>query len=102
MIGDLEGYVERSSTILVFCSRGYFNSKNCMRELHAAVTMCKPIIALVDPDESRGGLSLEQLKASLIEADDLYAKWSGQLYQTQAIIMRPFNSCLALPFHKPP
>ena len=73
-----------------------------MRELTAAVTMCKPIIALVDPDESRGGLSLEQLKASLIEADDLYAKWFAQLYQTQATLIKLLNYCHAMPSNKLP
>ena len=36
-IGDLEGYINRSSTVLIFCSQGYFTSKNCMRELLRAV-----------------------------------------------------------------
>ena len=35
-IGYLEGYIERSQNILVYCSRGYFDSKNCMRELAAS------------------------------------------------------------------
>ena len=32
-IGDLEGYITRSSTVLVYCSKYYFQSKNCLREL---------------------------------------------------------------------
>ena len=27
-ISDLQGYIERSRTILVYCSQGYFASKN--------------------------------------------------------------------------
>ena len=74
-IGDLEGYIDRTSTILIYCSRGYFESKNCMRELVATTMKRKPTIALVDPDASRGGLSLDEVRAQLIEAEASYAKW---------------------------
>jgi hypothetical protein len=60
-IGDLEGYIDRSSTCLVCCSRGYFASKNCIRELVCATSKDKPIATLVDPDLSRGGMSFEQV-----------------------------------------
>ena len=74
-IGDLEAYVERTITVLVYCSRGYFTSKNCMRELASSVAKKKPIIALIDLDESRGGLSLEAVHDQLIAADGLALKW---------------------------
>ena len=74
-IGDLEGYIERTTTILVYCSRGYFTSKNCMRELVSSMIKEKPIIALIDPDASHGGLSLDECHAQLLEADAMYAKW---------------------------
>jgi len=74
-IGDLEAYVERTVTVLVYCSRGYFTSKNCMRELASSVAKKKPIIALIDLDESRGGLSLEAVHNQLVEADGLALKW---------------------------
>ena len=82
-IGDLEGYIERTSTILVYCSRGYFTSKNCMRELVATYTMEKPIIALTEPDTSRGGLSLAEVHTQLSEADAMYVKWG---FWTEACI----------------
>ena len=74
-IGDLEGYIERTSTVLCYCSKGYFISKNCMRELVSSTIKQKPIIALIDPDASRGGLSLVEVQARLTEADALYEKW---------------------------
>jgi len=74
-IGELEGYVNRTSIILVYCSKGYFTSKNCMRELVASTTLQKPIIALTDPDASRGGMSLAEVHSQLIEADALAIKW---------------------------
>jgi len=97
-IGDLEGYIDRTSTILIYCSKGYFQSKNCMRELVSTTTKRKPIIALIDPDASRGGLSVEEVRAQLLEAQASYAKWGfdanttpngetlhGHLFQAMAI-----------------
>ena len=46
-----------------------------MRELVASTTLQKPIIALTDPDASRGGMSLEEVHTQLIEADALAIKW---------------------------
>jgi hypothetical protein len=74
-IGDLEGYIDRSSTILIYCSSGYFQSKNCMRELVATTHLQKPTIALIDPDASRGGLSVEEVLERLLEAGTSYTKW---------------------------
>ena len=74
-IGDLEGYIDRTATVLVYCSRGYFTSKNCMRELVAATKTQTPIIALVDPDSSRGGLSVDEVQTQLEEANGYYGKW---------------------------
>jgi len=74
-IGDLEGYIRRTSTVLVYCSKGYFTSKNCMRELVASTVMEKPIIALMDPDASRGGMSAAELRMELFHADETCKKW---------------------------
>ena len=74
-IGDLEGYIDRTVTVLVYCSDGYFRSKNCMRELVASTMKAKPIIALIDPDASRGGLSLEQVRERLVSAESRYGAW---------------------------
>jgi len=75
-IGDLEGYIDRTSTILIYCSRGYFTSKNCMRELVSSTVKQKPIIALVDLEASRGGLTLEEVQSQLVDADAFYDKWA--------------------------
>jgi membrane protease YdiL (CAAX protease family) len=73
-IGDLEGYVDRSSAILVFCSPGYFSSRNCMREIRCAVTKAKPLIALLE-DPSRGGWDVNGVRGQLVAADASYDKW---------------------------
>lgn len=74
-IGDLEGYIDRTLAILVYCSSGYFKSKNCMRELVSSTVKLKPIISLVDTDGSRGGLTLEEVHKELIDGELSYAKW---------------------------
>ena len=74
-IANLPGYIERTQTVLIFCSKGYFESKNCVIELRAAVTQHKPIIALVDPDASRGGLTRQQVHEQLRAAEGSYARW---------------------------
>jgi hypothetical protein len=76
-IGDLEGYIDRTSTILIYCSKGYFQSKNCVRELVATVNYQKPIIGLIDPEASHGGLSVDEVHAQLLQADLVaISKWS--------------------------
>jgi len=74
-IGDLEGYITSTLTMLVYCSSGYFESKNCMRELVAAAIQQKPIVTLVDTDISRGGISASEVRRQLIEAEDSFGKW---------------------------
>lgn len=82
-ISDLEGYIARSHHVLVFCSEGYFGSKNCMRELAHSVALNKPMTALVDFDPSRGGLGIKQIAGRLAGCahvrDDEH---SQQLYLT--------------------
>eukprot|EP00966_Prymnesium_polylepis_P271978 6283893-Prymnesium_polylepis.1 len=60
VISALERYVERVGRVAVLCTDGYFVSANCMRELVCAVRLGKPMIALVDPDTTKGGLSTAQ------------------------------------------
>ena len=57
-IGDLEGYIRSSRMVLVFCTSGYFSSKNCMRELRMAVKLRKAIIPLVETDPLKGGVTI--------------------------------------------
>ena len=74
-IGNLEGYIECSSTVLIYCSAGYFESKNCLRELLAATKRGKPLIALIDSDQSHGGLSVEEVRRKLDQVHLRYAGW---------------------------
>ena len=41
-IGNLEGYVQATGVMLFFLSKHYFYSKNCLREIQAALAQEKP------------------------------------------------------------
>ena len=67
--------VDLSRVMLVFYSRGYFDSVNCMRELLRAFVMQKPLALLVESDASRGGLHLAELRVLLSSAYERCAGW---------------------------
>ena len=58
---DLEKYVEASSLILIFLTKGYFRSANCLREVKAAIDQKKPVILVLESDERHGAQSLSDL-----------------------------------------
>ena len=60
-IGNLERYIDDSRAVLVFCSKGYAQSKNCMVELRAAVVRAKPLIALLETEDKHGGVTRDQM-----------------------------------------
>ena len=74
-ISDLEGYIERTETVLIFCSKGYFQSKNCMREIRACTARRKAMIAVLDPESTTGAMTLDEVKRELLEADAMYGRW---------------------------
>jgi hypothetical protein len=60
----------------VWCTQGYFQSRNCMRELVSTTKMEKRIIALMEPDMQRGGLSVADVQEQLSSAEaSHYATW---------------------------
>ena len=67
--------VDTSCVILVFCTDGYFTSSNCMRELLRAVAVNKPILTVLEPDESKGRLTRSDIYTQLKRADGLYDRW---------------------------
>ena len=58
VIGDLEMYVEQSGCILIFISRGYFYSTNCVREAKAVTEKKKPLVLLREDNLSKGSIPL--------------------------------------------
>ena len=74
-ISQLEGYVDRSQVILIFCSRGYFESKNCCRELTSAVMKGKRLIALLESEVKHGGMGVAEVRAELQAMEARYDTW---------------------------
>ena len=58
--GKGKEFVDKSAHLLAFLTDGYFQSKNCMRELTRAIFNGTPVIVLLEPDHRRGGLAQEQ------------------------------------------
>ena len=87
-IGDLENYVRSTSCMLLFLSKGYFRSRNCLREIqstvrtvvptvhspctrgaltaylrcthHLQVVESKPFVLVHETDQGKGGLPLDE------------------------------------------
>ena len=59
-------YIIKSKTVLVFCTAKYFESRACARELILSVLKGKPIIAVIEPDAFRGGLTHDAIKDLLV------------------------------------
>lgn len=74
-ISGLDLYIARAMHILIFCSAGYFQSKNCMTELRASVATGKSIITLMEPEHIHGGLTKDAVREQLNEADGSYSRW---------------------------
>jgi len=60
-IAKLELYVEQSAVFLLFLSRAYFTSTNCLREIEAAASLKMPILVVFEPDAEQGGGMLVDL-----------------------------------------
>ena len=86
-IGDLEHYIAASDTVLVFCSQGYFQSTNCMRELNEAVHKQKPIIPMMEPDRNKGGMTVAEVWDQLVTKDlNLSSKLIARDVRTREIV----------------
>ena len=60
-------YVAKSKSVLIFCTFKYFQSRACARELILSVLYGKPLIAVIEPDASRGGLTHAAVVHLLLE-----------------------------------
>ena len=57
-IGALEEYVDQSAVIMIFVSKGYFKSANCLREARCTVAKRKPITLVHDPVKAGAKLAV--------------------------------------------
>ena len=75
-IGKLEEYVEATGVIMIFVSKGYFKSGNCLREARCTLDKKKPIALMHDP--VRGGAPLEAIKADECPEEMLGPVFAGR------------------------
>ena len=66
-IDALEEYIEKSQVIQFFCSKGYFSSRNCLREVRETLKKAKPVTLMFDPE--KGGAPLEVIRDEECPAD---------------------------------
>jgi len=63
-IGELDKYVNASQCVLIFLSKGYFYSTNCVKELDACFQLRKPLVLVHEADAGKGGAPLEVLRGN--------------------------------------
>ena len=78
-IGALEEYVEQTQVIMIFVSKGYFKSGNCLREARCTVAKKKPTALVYDP--VRGGAAL-----AFIRDEECPAELRGPIFDTRRVI----------------
>lgn len=61
--------VDTAGCVLIFCTKSHFEKKNSMKELYRAVVQRRPILAMLEPDETQdGGLDKEAITLLLSDA----------------------------------
>jgi hypothetical protein len=70
--------------VLIFLSRGYFLSRNCMREVREAVRLNKPIVLVHETNYGKGGAPLHGLKEECPE--DVREAVFGQIDALREVI----------------
>ena len=78
-IDKLEQYIAATAVILLFISKDYFKSPNCLREVRAALDQKKPLLLVHEANVKRGGDTLEALMSECPE-ELRDAVFSGGLY----------------------
>ena len=74
-ISALEEAVDSSWTLLILVTAGYFQSKNCMRELVRCVATDTPRIAVVEREAEHGGLTEAEARQQCVAAGAKFASW---------------------------
>ena len=58
-----------TSVMLLFISKKYFGSRNCLREVRASLEQEKPLILVYEQQEDKGGGPLDVLQAECLNAE---------------------------------
>ena len=79
-IGALEAYIGASQLIQLFCSGGYFKSRNCLREVRATLEQGKDVTLMADPE--KGGAPLE-----VIKNDECPDELRGPVFDNRGVVL---------------
>ena len=94
---NLEKYISQTQAVLVFCTKAYFLSRNCMCELISSVAAGKQLIAVLEDSSRPEAIGKQEIEAALLAAHGSYAAWeidetaphgdalSARLFQHDAI-----------------
>ena len=74
-ISALEDAVGAAQAVLVIVSAGYFQSKNCMRELVHCVKTRTPLITVAERDPLHGGLTVADARQHCLSAGASFPAW---------------------------
>jgi len=84
---ETETYVRQSACVLLFLSRGYLSSKNCLREVYAAVHFRKPRVLVWEAEADKGGAPLETLRDLECPADLVQPVFSADVIRWHRIFV---------------
>ena len=65
--GHLAEEIAASDVVLLFLSRGFFKSRNCLREVRASHEQQKPLVLVHEADPDKGGGTLAELRSECPE-----------------------------------
>lgn len=72
----LHDHVIASQCVLLFLSKGYFFSKNCLLEINTALRLERPLVLVNETEAIHGGMTLDSITSDCtaqgIQVDDLF------------------------------
>ena len=68
-------HVDISNVVLVFMTKGFFKSGPCAREIMRAVLLGKPIVAVLETEESKGALTEDECRGIMTTTNDDGTNW---------------------------
>ena len=68
-------HVDLCNVVLVFLTQGFFKSGPCAREIVRAIMLDKPIIALLETDAAKGGLTEDECRGIIAKPTEDGTTW---------------------------
>ena len=94
-ISALERYIDETCVVLIFLSKGYFRSKNCLREVVESCKKQKPLVLVWEPDSAKGGAPIEALRAELYTRREMLASLGATPEECEAYVFNAPQTAMA-------